>query len=274
MKGKTVCPNCKEGFVIDLPKDEKKHKVACPNCKYEFNIKPGCKNNGKNECSWEEYGEPRKTVLSSIKPKTKKPFIAMVLLIIVFSLGITTAVFSETFIETDLQAASGIGLTGKLQLEVNDENNNSLDNMIITLNGKNIGHEGGGIYSRSELELGIQTIKVNGSGYQNQEIEILILPFITTESTVIMQSGSGDTQTKDYETLGCSMILIIFSVFALIAMVACMKRQHFDLAVIGSFIAIFSFGFFFIGSILSIIVFFLIILSRDEFENGETGKTF
>jgi len=274
MKGKTVCPNCKEKFVIDLPKDEKKHEITCPNCKYKFNVKPGCKNKDKDECSWEEYGEPRKTILSSIKPKTKKPFIALIILMIVFSIGITTAIFSETFIETNLQAASNIGLNGEIKLKITDQDNNSLDNITIVLNGETIGYQSAGIYHKSEVELGIQKIKLTGNNYKSQEIEVLILPLITTELNVIMQDGSGDAETTYYETLGCSFIIIIFSVFALISMIACMKRQHFDLAVIGSFLAIFSFGFFFICSIISIVAFVLIILSRDEFENGVKGKIF
>jgi len=275
MKGKTVCPNCKEKFIIDLPQDNKKHEITCPNCKNKFSVKTNCDEKNEKECSWEEYGEPRKTILSAIKPKTKKPFIAIVLLIIIFSIGVTTAVFSETFIESSLDAASGLGLTGEVKLYVTDENNDSLEHVIILLNGKQVDHQSNGTYYRNEIELGIQTIQLlNGISFKEQKIELLVMPFITTESSIKMKEGTGTEEIVRFDNTGCSIILMIFSVFALISMIACMKRQYFDLAVVGSFLAIFSFGFFFVGSVLSIITFVLVILSRDEFENGSKGKIF
>ena len=274
MKGKTVCPNCKENFMVDLPKDDKKHKVTCPNCKCLFDVKMGSKATSSKECSWEEYGEPRKTILSSIKHETIKPFIAIILLIIIFSVGITTAVFSEAFIETSMQTASTAGLTGEVKIHITDQDNNSLEQITILLNGDVVEHQNNGSYYIDNIEPGIQTIQFSGSGFKTQKIEILIIPLITSEQTIKMQEGAGSDDTVYFDNLGCSIILVIFSIFALIALVACIKRQHFDLAVVGSFLAIFSFGFFFIGSILSIIAFVLIIISRDEFQNGDKGKIF
>lgn len=274
MKGKTVCPNCKESFVIDLPQDDKKHEITCPNCKNKFSVKTNCDGKTEKECSWEEYGEPRKTILSSIKPKTKKPFIAIVLLIIIFSVGVTTAVFSETFIESSLEVASGIGFTGEVRLHITDQNNDSLEHVIILLDGKQVDHQSNGTYYKNGIEPGIQTIQLKGIGFKDQKIELLVMPFVTTESDIKMQDGTGSEETVYFDNIGCSIILMIFSIFALISMIACMKRQHLDLAAVGSFLAIFSFGFFFVGSVLSIIAFVLIILSRDEFENGNKGKIF
>ena len=274
MKGKTVCPNCKENFVIDLPQDDKKHEITCPNCKNKFSVKTNCDEKTEKECSWEEYGEPRKTILSSIKPKTKKPFIAIVLLIIIFSIGVTTAVFSETFIESSLDTASVIGFTGEVRLYVTDENNDSLEQVTILLDGELIDYQSNGTYHKNGVEPGVQTIQLSSNNFKTQTIELLVTPFITTESSIKMKEGTGTEEIVRFDNTCCSIILMIFSVFALISMIACMKRQYFDLAVVGSFLAIFSFGFFFVGSILSIITFVLIILSRDEFENGNKGKIF
>ena len=47
-----------------------------------------------------------------------------------------------------------------------------------------------------------------------------------------------------------------------------------DVAVVGALLGIFSFGFFLLGSILSIISLFLILSSKEEFENGKKGKSF
>ena len=65
MKGRTICPKCKNDFVLDLPQDEKDHEVVCPKCNHKYKIQAKCTGPySDKECSWEEHGEPRKTVLS------------------------------------------------------------------------------------------------------------------------------------------------------------------------------------------------------------------
>ena len=187
MKGKTICPKCKNEFILDLTEDKKIHDVICPKCKYKFSVEPKC---NSKELKWEEYGEPRKTILSCIKPRSKKPIIASILLIVVFLIGISTAVFFNTFIQTTVNAIS-------------------------------------------------------------------YLDFLKGDINIAL-----------------SVLIIIFSVFALIAIFTCIKRKYFILAMSSSFIAIFSFGFFFIGSIISIIAFMLIFISRDEFKDENKGKIF
>ena len=187
MKGRIICPKCKSEFILDFVEDKKIHDVICPKCNNKFSVEAKC---GFKELDWEEYGEPRKTVLSCIKPRSNKPLIAVVLLFCVFLIGISTAIFYYIFIKTTFYTIS-------------------------------------------------------------------FMDFF-----------------KDNINVGYSIIIVIFSIFALIAIFACIKRKYFGLAMIGSFIAIFSFGFFFIGSILSIIALVIIYLSRDEFEDEKKGKIF
>jgi hypothetical protein len=77
-----------------------------------------------------------------------------------------------------------------------------------------------------------------------------------------------------YNFIGCSIIISIFSIFALIAAVMVYKRQHYNIAVMSTILAIFSFGFLFIGSIISIISLLIIIKIKEEFDNGKKGKEF
>jgi len=189
IKGKTTCPKCNYKFVIDIIDTSTKQDVACPQCSHRFTIKPQSSNKDTNkECCWEEHGEPRKTILSSLKPKTNKPFIATFLLIIVFILGIFTAFLFE-FLNPP---------------------------MIIS-------------------QLNILSYVLN-----NQEHAIVI---------------------------------IIFSGFALVGALSSLNRRFFGIALIGGILGIFSYGFF-IGLVLSIVALVLILLSRDEFENGKKGKIF
>ena len=187
MKGKTICPKCKNEFILDLKEDKKIHDVICPKCKNKFSVEAKC---NSKELEWEEYGEPRKTILSCIKPRSIKPMIASVLLIIVFIIGISTAIFFDAFVQTTVNAIS-------------------------------------------------------------------YMDFLKGNANIVF-----------------STLIIIFSVFTLIGIFACIKRKYFILAMISSFIAIFSFGFFFLGSIISIIALMTIFISRDEFKDENKGKIF
>lgn len=272
MKGRAVCPNCKHEFILDISKTNNKKHVSCPKCKHEFNVK--FKENGSLNYSWEEHGEPRKTILSSIKPKTKKPMIAVIILILVFSIGFTTAFFSELFVESTMDIGSIAGTSGTVEFKVLSYNNSTINNAIVKINNITVKQDNDSIYRKKNIEPGISLVNISKSGYISQKKEILVIPFMTSESTFKLENGTGSVEKQGFDSFGCSIILLIFSVFALISFIACLKREHFDIAIMGSFLAIFSFGFFFIGSILSIIAFIIILKSRDEFKNGEKGKVF
>ena len=92
MKGKTTCPQCSYEFVMDVPDDSETTTINCPKCSNSFVIKRTCQEESDDDCGWEEYGEPRKTILSSIIKKTNKPVIASFLLLATGVLGIFTAV--------------------------------------------------------------------------------------------------------------------------------------------------------------------------------------
>jgi hypothetical protein len=275
MKGRTTCPKCKQTIILDIQLDEKQHEVLCPKCENKFTIIAKCKDSSsKDECSWEEHGEPRKTVLSKVKTKTKIPMIAAILLICVFVIGITTAIFSQEFVDSSLDLASQAGFTGSVIITVTDVSNNSIENVKTTLGGVSKNTNNNGITVFEDIKLGVQTIEISKEDYKTQENEILVLPIADIKHNMIIEEGAGKSVTIHYDFTGCTLILAILSFFALFSAVACLRRQHVDLALMGSFIAIFSLGFFLIGFILSIIAFILIMMARDEFEDGKKGKVF
>ena len=273
MKGKTTCPNCAEQFVVDLQDNNKKHQVTCPNCANKFDVVAKCdKEDG--ECVWEEHGEPRKTVLSSMKPKTNKPMVAAIILMCVFAVGVGTTVFSEAFIGSSMNIAKDIGLTGSIQINLINDTNSTIKDADVTWGSQEILEIINGTYYLEGVEPGFQTIRITKPGYKSQKVEVLITPFIGSEIELSLDEGTGSSEDISFDNIGCSIILAIFSAFALFAMIACLKRQNVDVAIAGSFFGIFSFGFFFVGSILSIVAFVIIIMSRDEFEDGKKGKIF
>jgi hypothetical protein len=260
---------------LDLPDNLEKREVICPKCENKFTIQAKCSDPKLvDECSWEEYGEPRKTVLSSIKPKTNKLMIAVILLSCVFAIGLITAAFSDAFIESSMNLTSDIGFTGSIEILVTDRSNNSLSNVNVTLNDVTSTTNENGIFFVENIKLGIQTLTLSGDGYKTQTCEILVIPIFNLKKTIELEAGVGQGNNINFDYTGCTLILAIFSVFGLLGTIACLKQQHADVAIMCSLISIFSFGFFFIGSILSIIAFIFIMKYRDEFDNGKKGKIF
>jgi len=274
MKGRTICPKCKHEFVLDIPEKNGKHDIVCPKCKNSFAIQAKCPN-PDGECSWEEHGEPRKTILSSKKPRSNKPVIAGIVLICVFSIGIATAFFAEAFIETSLDVASQTGLKGRVEIVITDVSNNSIEDVSVTITGVNLFTDENGRCVFEEIELGIQNIEISKSGSDYSPIckEVVVAPVFDCFVEVKMTEGS-EKIVQSFDSMGCTIILLIFTVFPLLGALTCLKRQHLDVSVVGSLIGIATFGFFLVGSVLSIIAFALIMVSRDEFENGKKGKIF
>jgi hypothetical protein len=177
MKGRTTCPKCKHEFVLDVPDNSEKHEVICPKCENRYVVQIKCPDpKSDEECSWEEHGEPRKTVLSSIKTKTNRPMIAAILLVCVFVIGISTSVFSEDYIESSMDLASGAGLTGSVEIFVTDPLNNSIQNINITIANISGSTDEMGFFSADNVELGIQTLELSGEGYKSQIRDILVIP--------------------------------------------------------------------------------------------------
>ena len=276
MKGRTTCPKCKHEFVLDVPDAHDKHDVVCPKCSHKFIIKTKLyKGKSGEDCTWEEHGEPRKTILSAIKPFTDRPMMAAILLAAVFALGITTAAFSDNFIETSLDALSNTGMTGTVEFYVINQSNQMLENVEITIDGISGSTDENGMCIFENVTIGIKNAEVYlpDSEYNTQTREILVIPVFVSSNEITMHEGA-DEDIVPFDALGCSIVMLIFSVFALLGSLSCLKRQTIDLAIAGSIIGIFVFGFFMVGSILSIIALIMIITSREEFQNGKKGKVF
>ncbi|MEF8880047.1 MAG: hypothetical protein V5A64_06630 [Candidatus Thermoplasmatota archaeon] len=270
MKGKTRCPNCNHTFIVDVTKEQDKHRIECPNCKTNFMIKTSSTKKTKKKCHWEEHGEPRKTILSSMKPKTNKPNIAAILLVCIFAIGITTAAFSGIFINTTSDLGNAAGLKGTVEIDIIQPNNQTEKNITVTLDNQQKTGNSKIIFKNTEL--GIKSLTISEMGKQTYTKEILVSPFTTTKEEI--DANQTKSENEEFGTTGCSIIIGIFSIFSLVAAIACIKRNHFDIAIAGTVIAILSVGFYFTGAILSIISLVLIMFSRDEFENGKKGKIF
>ena len=195
MKGRTKCPKCNHDFILDIPNDKEKYSTTCPSCNYKFNIKKTIEcEDAEEECIWEEHGEPRKTILSSMKPRTDKPMITSFILIIVFIINLISAISIQLYTKIFINSTFGFLINYNLN---------------------------------------------------------------TSEFLFYL-----------------SIILLIFSFIALLGSIFSYKRSRFNIVIICSFINIFSIGFYFFGSILSIIAIIIIFYSKEEFLDEKKEKIF
>ncbi|MBU0496700.1 MAG: hypothetical protein KKC68_01770 [Candidatus Thermoplasmatota archaeon] len=114
MKAKTTCPHCKKEIVVDVPEGTDQHELTCPNCSKTFKIKRSqdMKDTSTGrDCTWEECGEPRKTVLSKLRRYSNRPLIVSFLLFTAGVLGIFTAVF---FFTTNGHYIDELGFIGEI----------------------------------------------------------------------------------------------------------------------------------------------------------------
>ncbi len=64
----------------------------------------------------------------------------------------------------------------------------------------------------------------------------------------------------------CGALILLFGVFLLVGGIFAIKRIHWGFSLVAAIVGIFSIGFQFMGSILSVIALILIFISKDEFE--------
>ncbi len=64
----------------------------------------------------------------------------------------------------------------------------------------------------------------------------------------------------------CGAIFLIFGIVLLVGGIFAIKRMNWGIALVASIVGLFSFGPFFLGSILSLVALVLIYMSKDEFK--------
>jgi hypothetical protein len=229
------------------------------------------------DCDWEEHGEPRKTILSSIKPRTDKPMIASLLLISIFIIAIASAFFPTFYLQAPVQVAELTGVNGGLTITLDNESLVDADYISLSINQENIVFErNNNSFHASSLNLGEHVLSITYSTTDTTTTkEVYILPFDLSSHTIkIIDTTPLTIENDSYELEWLSSILIILAAITLIGAIMCWKRKYSDVAVISSLVGICTIGIYFSGLILGIIAIWLILKSRDEFDDGKKGKSF
>jgi len=291
MKGKTTCPKCKTTFVLDMPDDASDtYEATCPKCDHKFKLKIVKKD---KDYIWEEAGEPRKAVLSSIKERTNRPMIAGILLIIVFISAIITSSSllitiepmktNEEFLNNIFASLGKMAIEGRI---LDNSTKQPIKNVTISIVGTNIStFSENGSFELKNIPLGYRTFNISANGYKTLHAKIFLLKNLFAGEKIkqdfYLNKGSGVEETEEAGLLNllvkswyiCSILIIIFAILALLGAIACFLRKYLIVAILGSIFGLFTFGIIFIGPVCSLIALIIILLSREEFKN-EIAKEF
>jgi len=287
MKGRISCPKCGQHITAEINREVSSFAINCPECNHHFKVKTSqinCSNippdspiDAEADCDWEEHGEPRKTILSSIKPRTDKPMIASLILISIVIIAVVSAFFPTLYLQAPVQVASLSGVEGGLTVILDNESVVDADYILLSINQENaIFKKNNDSFHASSLTLGEHVLSITYSTTNATTTkDVYILPFdLSSHSIKIIDTTPLTIENDSYELGWLSIILIILAAITLIGAVMCWKRKHSDVAVISSIVGICTIGIYFSGLILGIIAIWLILKSRDEFDDGKKGKSF
>ncbi len=253
--------------------------------------------------------EPQQYNYSQRRPpkrkKSSKPTISGALLLVVAVLGMLFSLImvGSGFILDDVEDWSFVdGGTTTIEGQVVDENGDPIENATITIVDTHLETETDvdGNYKLVGVPNGFQEIRVEKSGYKTIIHKTMVNDNDSTKENYNIHDGEvhrkGDTY--DYTlpdgsgelTYGVGqdtlekifgdihgfltitgIITLICSIVALIGGIFALKREHFGITVAAAVVGIFSFGFA-IGSILSIIALFILVLASDEFGDEDENN--
>ena len=265
MQGKTKCPHCKEKVIVEVPDGSTGEQITqCPNCGAQFKV------NVDEKYSWEEK-TPIVPPSLHLKPRSSKPMIVGILLIIIFILGTITS--TAIFFAFDFMEDANI--KGTFEGEVVDVYGNPLEGVTVSvLNNPEVYDvtDARGKFSLSNITSGKQIIQLTKEGYKTLIVEVFVLPWSIQIEKFVMKEGSGEVSEEsliikifNFAPL-LSSIIFISSIIAATGGIVALMRKYFFLAIIGSIFGIIAGFFTLIGIPLGIAALILLLLSKEEFE--------
>jgi len=268
MKGKARCPHCKESVVVEVPDGATGEQiVTCPNCGMKFKV------DVSEKYSWEEEA-PLIHPAMHIKPKSMKPVIAGILLIIIFLSGIAMS----GILLLSFDSLDKVNMPSEFKGRVVDSSGKALEGIKVEVVGHpelNTTTDEKGYFVIKNITSGRQKLHLTGEGYKSLTAEIFVLPWNITISyeKFVMKEGSGEIEQKsliikvfEFGPL-LSSIIIVLSIGALIGGILAITRKYFVIATIGAVIGIIAGFFTLIGIVLGLVALILLLISKDEFES-------
>jgi len=230
------------------------------------------------------------------RKKSSKPTVAGVLLIIAAILGLVAGVGAV--------ALGSVGFDmfwedteGDIYGVVTYQNGTGIENVTVSIVGEDLSTQTDqdGYYAIYNIPSGDHKIKVEKEGYNT----IIYETFISNDDFNMEDSENGKdhhdvkhedneinfVMTAGYEELErsgdtppwgliegflvfCGVLIIIFSIFALVGAVHAFRRKSWKLALLGSILGLFTI----LGSLFALIALLVVALSRDEFNGGSQNQ--
>lgn len=229
------------------------------------------------------------------KRKSSKPKVVGSLLVVVAILGFATgagSIVGMAFFSEFSDWFPGEGDTLTLEGRVTSLNGTGLADAVVLVvdEGLSTTTDGEGYYVIYNVPVGDQTIRCSLDGYVTIDRKVTVTgdifsgqepdgpghEFVQTVDFA-MSEGTGSVETGrwiegdmfDFRAiwLTCSVIILVASSLALLGAVYAFKRTNLMFVLIGCVAGIFTMGFF-IGTVLAFIALFILLLSLDEFRNG------
>jgi hypothetical protein len=247
--------------------------------------------NGGKEIHHHYYYEPPAVT----GERSSKPGIAGSLLIITAILGFITAtvMFGGMMFMSD--SGSFMDFIGSFDDAdvygtITYENGTPARNVTVTIAKENLNTttDENGNYRLFDVPIGNQELEIELEGYNTIIKRIFVDSnnsgggdfsditqtesnehnFVLEPGTEVVERGSYPDFDWISQVLGvCAVINIILSIIVLLAGYMAIKRRNFPFVIIGAIIGIFTIGFA-VGSILSIIAVFILLLSKNEFRKN------
>jgi hypothetical protein len=228
--------------------------------------------------------------------RTSKPSIAGALLIITAIIGFIFAGFAgvAAAVFGDIEGMIGF-FSGQDEVDIYGtitvENGTPVENVtVFIIDEEIISHtDENGWYLLGNVPIGNQRIQVEKEGYNTIIYKSFVEPSNNTDSSdfdfgghsnneynFVLEPGDSTIQKGSYTELSwlgpllivCAVIGFILAFLTLIGGIFSIKRKNLGLVITGAIAGIFTLGFG-LGSILSIIALFIIILSRKEFKKNQ-----
>ena len=290
MRGKTTCPQCGEKYSLDLPDDSTgTYTTTCPACNYSFKIDLGEKINLNNDKT------PLIPPSLHLRPRSHKPLIAGVLLIIICLAGIlfwgpVYLDYENVLREASTQGEWNISFQGKIV----NETSVPLPNVAVSLGNESntVLTDNEGRFNLGDIPWGYHVLHLSKTNFTTTHITIFLQPFHLREPQKEYTLLQGDSEiTRDSQLVEdmntyvppVALLFLVFSVMALLGGLFSLQRKMFPLSLLGAILGvctlgvmfplcflgvtlgIFILGIFLIGFILSIAALILLVYSRYEF---------
>lgn len=208
-------------------------------------------------------------------PKDYKPTAAGILLLIVFLLGLimglAMVIFAEEIVNELILEVDDGEISGKI---VYAGNSTPAVNVLVRLEPEDVTtrtRTNGG-YEFNDLKAGKYTVVVSQPGYKTVKMDIFITEAGQVEEADFeLEEGSGEVMAEPSELgfiwttslfLSCGVIMLVFSMIALVGAVYSIKRENYWLTLAAALLGVFTL----LGTIFSIIALILLLLSKKAFE--------